>query len=104
MGLTSGTIVFQRGRFRQKHPVRSVPGLRVGRRAGIQHVIAVREGKSREVNGGITTVGFPLSTSIWLDDGVTIPSYDSVFAQYEFVAWHRMKREWMEPMDTRMRE
>jgi hypothetical protein len=48
MGLTSGTIVFQRGQFRQKHPVRSV--LRVGRRAGIRHVIAVREVKSREVN------------------------------------------------------
>ena len=46
MGLTSETIVFQRGRFRRKPPVRSV--LRVERRAGIRHVIAVREGKSRE--------------------------------------------------------
>ncbi len=40
MGLDSGTIVFQRGRFRRKIPVRSV--LRVGGRAGIRHVIAVR--------------------------------------------------------------
>jgi hypothetical protein len=50
MGLTSETIVFQRGRFRRKPPVRSV--LRVGWRAGIRHVIAVREGKSRESEQG----------------------------------------------------
>jgi hypothetical protein len=46
MGLTSETIVFQRGRFRREPPFGSL--LRVGRRAGIRHIIAVREGKSRE--------------------------------------------------------
>jgi len=58
MGLTPETIVFQRGRFRRNSPVRSV--LRVGRRAGIRHVnvIAVREGKSKILNRGITTVRF----------------------------------------------
>jgi hypothetical protein len=50
MGLTSETIVFQRGRFRRIPPVRNV--LRVGRRARIRHVIVVREGKSRESERG----------------------------------------------------
>ena len=45
MGLTSETIVFQRGGFRRKLRVRSV--LRVGGRSGIRHFNAVREGKSR---------------------------------------------------------
>ena len=50
MSLTSETIVFQRGRFRRKLPVRSV--LRAGRRAGIRHVIVMREGKSKESKRG----------------------------------------------------
>jgi hypothetical protein len=50
MGLTSETIVFQRGRFRREPPVRSV--LRVGRSAGIRHVITMGEGKSRESERG----------------------------------------------------
>ncbi len=50
MGLTSKTIVFQRGLLGRKPPVGGV--LRVGRRSEIGHVIVVREGKSKKVERG----------------------------------------------------
>jgi hypothetical protein len=50
MGLTSEAIVFQRGRFRGNPPVRYVFG--VGRRAGIRHVIPVREGRAGKIKRG----------------------------------------------------
>jgi hypothetical protein len=55
MGLTSETIVFQRGRFRRKTPVRTV--FRVGRRAGIRHVIAVREERAGKVERELPQLG-----------------------------------------------
>jgi hypothetical protein len=82
MGLTSETIVFQRGRFRREPPFGGV--LRVGRRARIRHVYRGERGKEQGgLNGGITTVRFKyvVSLSSRSDSG-------SVIFHNEFVAWH----------------